>query len=83
MSRPDGIKRFLPGALPRPCVRANTLSLQDWAPSAKLQLFSFPCLLIHVRSFCIACLLPPPKLERAAMQNWSDLTAAVTLVIPV
>lgn len=35
-SLPGGIERFLPSVCPRPCVRANTLSLQDWAPSAKV-----------------------------------------------
>lgn len=84
MSLPDGIKWFLPSVFPRPCVRAHTRSLQDWAPSAKLLIIQ---LLLFVDScqvfFFIACLLPPPKLEHAAVQTWRSLTAAVTPVILV
>lgn len=49
---------FLPCAFPRPCVRADTLSLWDWAPSAKL-------LIIPLALFVDSCQIllhrwPPP-----------------------
>lgn len=61
---PGGIKRFLPSVFPRPCVRANTLSLRDWAPSAKL-------LIIQLLLFVDSCqiffhCLPPPTTQAGA-----------------
>lgn len=64
MSLPDGIEELLPSVFPRHCIRANTLSLQGWAPSAKL-------LIIQLLLFVDSCqiflhCLPPPTTQAGA-----------------